>query len=157
MATAKDSPGVYVPPPLVYAGLFFISLLIQHYLPLDKSFFHTSAAHILGVALIICGLLVNVPALRQFAKTKNTLVTIRPATALQTTGIYARTRNPMYISLLLFYAGIALLAGNWWTLLLLPVLAAIVTYFIIRPEERYLERAFGDTYLAYKQKVRRWL
>ncbi|MEJ7683307.1 MAG: isoprenylcysteine carboxylmethyltransferase family protein [Segetibacter sp.] len=93
----------------------------------------------------------------RFVNTKNTLVTIKPATSLVTSGIYSRSRNPTYLSLLLLYTGIALLFGNWWTIILVPVLAAIITLFIIKPEERYLERAFGKDYLEYKAKVRRWI
>lgn len=157
MPDKKDNPGVYIPPPLVYVGMFLLSLLIQRLLPLDTSFFHTRIAYILGAILIVIGLFFNIPALRQFVKTKNTFVTIKPATSLQTSSIYARSRNPMYVSLLLFYTGIAFFVGNWWTILLLPVLVIIVTMFIIQPEERYLERAFGQTYLNYKEKVRRWI
>ncbi len=54
-------------------------------------------------------------------------------------------------------AGVALIIGNWWTIILIPVLISIVAYFIIKPEERYLERAFGKDYLNYKQEVRRWI
>jgi protein-S-isoprenylcysteine O-methyltransferase Ste14 len=157
MPNTKDNPGVVIPPPLVYAAVFFLSLSLQRLLPLNKSFFRTSAASVIGTVFIIAGLFLNVPALRQFIKTKNTVVTIRPANSLQTTGIYAVSRNPMYLSLLLIYTGLSFLVGNWWTLLLLPLLAAIVNHFIIRPEERYLERAFGQAYLDYKVKVRRWL
>jgi protein-S-isoprenylcysteine O-methyltransferase Ste14 len=157
MPNAKDSPGVYVPPPLIYVAIFFLSLLIEKILPLDRSFFNTLPAHILGIVFIIVALFLNVPAILQFIKTKNTLVTIKPAKSLQTSGIYTISRNPMYLSLLLLYTGLGFLTGNWWTLLLLPILTTIVTYFVIQREERYLERAFGKTYLDYKEKVRRWI
>ena len=61
-----------------------------------------------------------IPALRQFFKTKNTIVLIKPANSLQTTGIYSLTRNPMYLSLMLMYLGMAFIFGNWWTLFLAP-------------------------------------
>ena len=157
MSKAKDHPGVYVPPPLIYVATFFLSLLLQKLIPFDRRFFEGSIAPVLGVLCIATGFFFNIPSLRQFFKTKNTIVTIRPANSLQTSGIYAISRNPMYISLLMFYTGVASLAGNWWTLLLIPLLVAILTYFVIRPEERYLERAFGEDYLAYKQRVRRWI
>ena len=157
MSATKDSPGVYIPTPLVYAGVFFLSFPLHKLLPLDNSFFHTGTALAIAIVIIVAGLCFNLPALRQFAKTKNTLVTVKPARSLQTSGIYAVSRNPMYLSLLLWYTGLALLFGNWWTLHLLPVLAIVITYFIIKPEEKYLERAFGKTYLDYKRKVRRWI
>lgn len=63
----------------------------------------------------------------------------------------------MYMGMLLLYAGLALLLGNWWTLLLVPVLVWAVQRVVILPEERYLQRAFGADYTTYKAKVRRWI
>ena len=58
-------------------------------------------------------------------------MTIRPARSLQTDGIYAWTRNPMYLGLLFLYSGLALLLGNGWTLLLIPFLMLFVQLYII--------------------------
>ena len=63
----------------------------------------------------------------------------------------------MYLGLMLLYTGIAMIIVNWWALILLPELVLIVTYFIIKPEERYLERSFGLLYLQYKREVRQWI
>jgi protein-S-isoprenylcysteine O-methyltransferase Ste14 len=158
MDSSKDSPGVYVPPPLVYIACFLLSFLLQGYFTIRSAFFfHSVAANIIGLLIIISGLIFAVPALRQFFKTKNTIILIKPASSLQTTGIYSYTRNPMYLSLLLIYLGMAFIFGNWWTLFLIPVLVIVILYRIILPEERYLTRAFGDEYAAYKTKVRRWI
>jgi protein-S-isoprenylcysteine O-methyltransferase Ste14 len=105
----------------------------------------------------VAGLFFNIPALRQFFKTKNTLITIKPANTLQTTGIYSISRNPMYISLLLIYIGLSFLIGSWWNFILLPFLIMIVQEYVIKREERYLERTFGNQYSDYKSKIRRWL
>ncbi len=158
MKVAKDSPGVYVPPPLIYITCFLLSYLLQGYFTIRSAFFfHSKAANIIGIIFIISALMLAIPALRQFFKTKNTIVLIKPANSLQTTGIYSLTRNPMYLSLMLMYLGMAFIFGNWWTLFLAPVLFLLVTYRIILPEERYLGRAFGEEYSAYKTKVRRWI
>jgi protein-S-isoprenylcysteine O-methyltransferase Ste14 len=157
METNKDNPGVYIPPPLFYAITFLAAVLMQKLVPLEKVFFHTTTAKIIGAIFIVAGLLFNFPALYRFLKTKNTVVTIKPATSLQTTGIYAVTRNPMYISLLLVYCGLTFLVGNWWNLILFPFLFLVVQEYIIKREEQYLQRRFGQEYLDYKAKVRRWL
>jgi protein-S-isoprenylcysteine O-methyltransferase Ste14 len=158
MKITKDSPGVYVPPPLVYAACFLLSFLLQGYFTIRSAyFFHSKAANIIGIIIIISGLIFAVPALRQFFKTKNTIILIKPASSLQTTGIYSFTRNPMYLSLLLIYLGMALIFGNWWTIILLPLLIIVINYRIILPEERYLARAFGNSYTDYKKRVRRWI
>lgn len=157
MQKSNDSPGVYVPPPIIYAAIFLLSLLIQKFLPVDNAYFKTSMARMLGISLIIMAFLIALPAVILFIKTKNTLITIKPVNTLQTTGIYSISRNPMYVGLTFLYAGLSFLFGNWWTLMLLPLLIGIITYFVIRREERYLERAFGKTYVDYKKKVRRWV
>jgi protein-S-isoprenylcysteine O-methyltransferase Ste14 len=158
MKNSKDSPGVFIPPPLIYAGFFLLSFLIQGYLTIKAAFFfHSRAANIAGLLIIFTGLAFILPALRQFFQTKNTVALIKPATSLQTSGIYSLTRNPMYVGLSLIYLGMALIFGNWWTLILFPVLLATVHFRVIRPEEKYLSRAFGDHYTEYKNKVRRWI
>jgi protein-S-isoprenylcysteine O-methyltransferase Ste14 len=48
-------------------------------------------------------------------------------------------------------------AGKLWVVATLLPAAAVFRYGVIGPEERYLERKFGETYLAYKQSVRRWI
>jgi protein-S-isoprenylcysteine O-methyltransferase Ste14 len=157
MPVSEDSPGIYIPPPLVYAAIFFLSILVQHTWPLSTAFFHTQTATITGIIFVIATVLVNLTAIRQFVRSKNTIVTIKPAHSLQTTGIYSRIRNPMYLGLVLLYTGLAFLTGNWWTLILLPFVVVVVNYFMIRPEEKYLERRFGQSYLEYRSKVRRWI
>jgi protein-S-isoprenylcysteine O-methyltransferase Ste14 len=157
MENITDHPGVYVPPPLFYIITFLASLLIQKFVPLDTVFFYTTTAKIIGSVIIIAGLFFSFPSMRQFVKTKNTIVTIKPANSLQTTGIYSVTRNPMYISLLLFYTGLAFMIGNWWNIILLPLLFLFIQQYVIGREEKYLTRKFGNEYTDYRQRVRRWL
>ncbi|MBS1918678.1 MAG: isoprenylcysteine carboxylmethyltransferase family protein [Bacteroidetes bacterium] len=156
MTNQRDNPGVILPPPMVYAVIFLISLLIQKLIPINPSFLHSKIAVAAAIVFIFLFLIFAAPALIQFFRTKNSVITFKPANSLQTTGIYSISRNPMYVSLFFLYIGLSFLFGNWWTFVLLPVVIVIITLLFILPEERYLERAFGDSYLAYKEKVRRW-
>jgi protein-S-isoprenylcysteine O-methyltransferase Ste14 len=63
----------------------------------------------------------------------------------------------MYLGLGLVSAGIACMANALWPLLLVPLVLAVVQRLVISREERYLEHKFGESYLAYKAQVRRWL
>jgi protein-S-isoprenylcysteine O-methyltransferase Ste14 len=153
----NDHPAVYIPPPLIYVAFFFLSMLLQKISPFDNKWLKTTAATITGWTLIALGILLCLPALRQFKVSKNTLITIKPANSLQTTSIYSFSRNPMYLSLLLLYCGIAILKGNWWTLVLIPLLVAVIQIYVIKKEENYLQNAFGDEYNTYKKRVRRWM
>ena len=72
-------------------------------------------------------------------------------------GPFAYTRNPLYLSMTLAYAGIATWRRAPVALALLPALLVVVQRGVIEREERYLEKKFGERYLAYKSRVRRWL
>ncbi|HRK53962.1 MAG TPA: isoprenylcysteine carboxylmethyltransferase family protein [Cyclobacteriaceae bacterium] len=157
MKAKIDHPGVYLPPPLFYVIIFLISIYSQKALPLPTMFFETSVAFIAGILFVMSGLIVTLPALIKFFRTKNTLIAIKPANTLQTSGIYSVSRNPMYLGLLVLYTGIAFIQGNLWTLLFIPIVLWIVTKFIIVKEEKYLGRTFGSNYTAYCKKVRRWI
>ena len=78
-----------------------------------------------------------------------------PTTALAVGGPYRFTRNPMYLGLVFLMAGLAFLANALWPLVLLPVV--IVRRAVIDREERDLTAEFGEEYLRYKARVRRWL
>jgi protein-S-isoprenylcysteine O-methyltransferase Ste14 len=153
----KDSPGVYIPPPLVYVLVFLIALFIQKKISFNDSLFHLEITRIFGIVLFGVALFFLFTSLRIFFKSKNTLILIRPASSLQTNGIYNISRNPMYVGLACIYLGITCFIGNWWDLILFPILVLIIQQFIIYPEEKYLYRRFGQAYLDYKLKVRRWV
>ena len=66
-------------------------------------------------------------------------------------------RNPAYLGMALTYLGIAAMSSAVWVLLPLPVVLAVIDRGVIAREERYLERKFGEEYLGYKRRVRRWV
>lgn len=79
------------------------------------------------------------------------------ATVLVREGLYRYSRNPMYVGLLVVAIGAAVVFGTAGAFV-----PPVIFFFILRnqfvlPEEVFLHRAFGDTYAAYKQKVRRWV
>ena len=151
-----DNPGVVLPPPLIYVVLFASSILLHRISPFRWNFLTDTICRWGGPVFIICSLLLLFASLWRFFESGNTLITFRPSRSLQKTGIYAYTRNPMYLGLLLLYSGIAFLKGNPWTFILIPFLILIVEVFVIRKEELYLEREYGEDFLTYKANVRRW-
>jgi len=153
----KNHPGVYVPPPLIYVACFLLSRIVQKIFPLATTALHTSTARVAGILFILMYLLFFATAMVRFIRSKNTLVTIKPATSLETSGIYSFTRNPMYLSLICLYCGLAVFLGNWWTFIFLPLLIVIVQFYVIKKEEQYLQQAFGSNYDDYKRRVRRWI
>jgi len=157
MKTKQDSPGVYVPPPLLYVLTFLAAVFLQKRFYIDDVLFHSTLTKIIGALFLISALYFMVTSLATFIKSRNTVILIKPAASLQTSGVYNISRNPMYVSLALIYLGITCFLGNWWNIILFPVLIFIMQAYVIRSEERYLERAFGEDFLNYKKRVRRWL
>src|SRR6187549_1054066 len=94
---SKDHPGVYIPPPLLYVGIFFISIFCQRILPIQHDCFTAPGIQIIGWSFIALGVLLLLTSLRRFLISKNALLPIKPAQSLQTSGIYAISRNPMYL------------------------------------------------------------
>ena len=72
-------------------------------------------------------------------------------------GPYRLTRNPMYVGFALVHAGLALRRRSTWALSMLGPVLAVVDRVVIRREERYLERTFGEEYRSYAGRVSRWL
>ncbi len=112
---------------------------------------------VVGGVLIALGLGLMGLAIGLFRKTGQDPKPWEPAPELIAEGIYRWTRNPMYLAMGLLQAGIGLLAGNVWIVLLVPVTWVVIYLIAIRHEEAYLEERFGAPYLEYKRRVRRWL
>ncbi len=82
---------------------------------------------------------------------------MKPASRIVDKGPYRLTRNPMYTGMSLVYLG-AMLLLNWgWALVLFPLVLILLYRFVISREEAYLTSEFGEEYLAYCRKVRRWI
>jgi len=115
--------------------------------------------HYFGLALLTMGLLrwfVAAPP-GQFAKAGTNIVPLTHSTALVTDGMFARSRNPMYTSMVAIVTGVALVLDRWAPWIVVPVFVAILRLRFIRHEERLMEATFGQSYLDYKARVRRWL
>ncbi len=112
---------------------------------------------VIGVLLILAGTGCTGQGARLFSKAGTQLVPFSESTTLVTDGLYAYTRNPMYLGLTVALAGVAFLLNERWPWLVLPGFAAVIQLRFIHYEEQLMETTFGDAYLAYKSRVRRWL
>ncbi len=81
----------------------------------------------------------------------------KPTPAIEDRGPFRLTRNPMYLQMVLVCVGLSVALMNWWLLALTPIVGWLLERYAILPEEAYLEQKFGDTYLDYKRRVRRWI
>jgi protein-S-isoprenylcysteine O-methyltransferase Ste14 len=83
--------------------------------------------------------------------------TYKPTTTIVVNGPCRFTRNPIYIGMSRGLIGLAIAFDSWWILAMLALFYLVIRYGVVAREEAYLERKFGDVYLGYKSRVRRWL
>ena len=110
-----------------------------------------------AVAGIGGSMLLDGGAMRRFLRAGTPAIPFKPSTALVTSGHYRITRNPMYVGMASLYIGLAFAFGLIWAFALLPIVVVVIDRLVIAREEPYLERLFGEEYLAYKRRVRRWI
>src|SRR5262245_12845746 len=146
-----------VPPPVV-ALLFGVLMWLVSAL---GGAVDVSVPSRIGIAIVVgsIGVVIGVAAMGSFVRAKTTMNPTKPGTtaSLVTHGVFRFTRNPMYLSLVLYLVAWAVYLSNWLSLLLVPVFVLYINQFQIKPEERALSALFGEGYASYRARVRRWL
>lgn len=155
MHTNTDHPHVVLNPFIIYFGLAVAAVLLQKYLPLP--FIPAQAARITGAVMVVLNFIFGLPALIGMLRAKTSPNPGRPATSLLLSGPYKISRNPMYIGLTLLFAGLLFYFQNPWGLFFVPAAIWLITVWVVLPEEKYLEKKFGEEYIRYRSSVRRWI
>jgi protein-S-isoprenylcysteine O-methyltransferase Ste14 len=155
-AASQDHADVKILPPLLFLASIGLGVLLQ--LVIRVGFTSELGWRVpLGLALVALGIAAIGWAFATMRGTHQDPDPRTPSPELIPGGPYRHTRNPMYVGMTLIQAGIGVALANVWILLLLVPTLWILKREVIEKEEAYLERRFGDAYLAYKSQVRRWL
>lgn len=151
----KDHADVKIPPPILTIIFIVIAYVAKWTIPITlvvPNFLRNIA-----FALIVAGFSLGIAAISEFRKARTTVDPHGSVSSVVTSGIYRFTRNPIYLGFLLMLIGIPLNSGTYWGLILAPVFIYFMNNLVIEREEAYLEKKFGDVYIGYKSRVRRWL
>ncbi|MDG2960215.1 isoprenylcysteine carboxylmethyltransferase family protein [Bisgaard Taxon 10/6] len=144
-----------LPPPVLFLlGIALIACLPAFPLP-----FSTAVRIGLCGALLLIGTVFAAAGFFAFMRQKTTLSPQSPerSSTLVTDGIFRISRNPMYLSLVIWLTAWAIWRESPLGFVVIILFALYLTYFQIKPEEQALERKFGRVFLQYKQSVRRWI
>ena len=155
MKNKEDSAHILAAPPFFFIIPLFVGVILEYFVP--TSLLPTVPSIIIGLLFSWASLPFIILSLKSFYKAKTTFDARKTTTTLVTTGIYKISRNPAYLSLVLFYIGLSFLINSIWILILVIPAIYSVQKFCIEREENYLEGKFGSQYLEYKKQVRRWL
>jgi len=159
MKTQRDAAAVRVFPPIVPLAAILLAIALNYFQPIELPVEIPKIIRYWLGGLIVIGALLglggwSVLIMRLDGQSENPY---KPTHGIIERGPFRVTRNPMYLQMVLVCIGTAILLLNWWLILLSPVCAWLLWRLAIAPEEVYLEEKFGDEYVAYKNRVRRWI
>ena len=143
---------------VVFGVPFLIGLAIHFIVPFSFPPGNLRQALIpVGIALIITGIAFIVFARRELAHFNQPTDPGHPTSKIVRTGVFALSRNPLYLGAVLVFLGLALALNLLWALVMLLLSIILCHYVLILPEEHYLAAKFGEEYQEYTASVRRWL
>ena len=144
-----------IPPPIL--ALIMIAIIYLSSFIVET--FTFSYQTVLSVFIVVIGLACAIPSIRLFTKHKTTISPFTPSetTALVTVGMYCYSRNPMYLGLVLLNIAATIFFGTWLGVIIVVAFIFLLNLLQIIPEEEALIDIFGEEYIDYKKKVRRWI
>jgi protein-S-isoprenylcysteine O-methyltransferase Ste14 len=158
LAGAGDTAGVLALPPLVALATLLIGLLLDWVVPIFVLMVVLPFALrlVIGLLLVAAGVALAFKGMQRFRESGTNIDPMQPALTLVTSGIYQYVRNPMYVGFGLIVAGLGIALASDWTLVLLVPAALVIHYGVVRREENYLARKFGEPYRRYMKSVPRY-
>ena len=148
-------PKLVVPPPAIYAAAIVAGVVINRIAGWD--FGGGGLRVLLGLALVALGLALSFWSIQQYRHAETSPEPKHQATALVTGGPYAYSRNPIYLASALMQAGFGVAVDMPWIVIAVLPALIVMRNAVIEREEAYLENLFGEEYVSYKGRVRRWI
>ncbi len=155
MENDSKGAGVKFPPPLIYIIAVLLGFILERYIPLAIHLNQTlwlAAGFAFFIAIIFA-----VSALLGLRKAKTSIEPWRPTTNIVDSGIFAYSRNPIYLSFICFGFGMAFSLNSYWIMLMMIPATWLIKTLVIAKEEQYLSKKFAEEYRQYCRKVRRWI
>jgi protein-S-isoprenylcysteine O-methyltransferase Ste14 len=151
----SDNPSGAIHPTIFMFLWVVLSIGLQYFWPFNIS--ELGFLELFGRILIVFGGVLMIWAQITFRRYGTTTDHSKPTTSLITKGPFRFSRNPIYLAMILIFAGVALFYNTVWGLILVIPFGIALLFLTIRPEEDYLEQEFGSDYTRYQSLVRRWI
>jgi len=143
-------------PPVWFISFLLLGLAVHFLVPTARVFHF--ALPWLGALLFVASFGFTLYASSLFKKENTEILPTSPTNrVLITYGPYKFTRNPMYLGMVGTLLGVGLMVGTLPAYLIALAQFLVLNFVHIPFEEAKLVRIFGEQYLAYKKKVRRWI
>jgi len=146
---------VKIIPPIYLFSAIAIMALLHFLLPGAKVL--ALPWNLLGLIPLAFGIIINLSADRSFKEDETTVKPLEKSDRLITTGAFKISRHPMYLGFVLILLGIAMLMGSFTPYIFVMVFAVFMDIVFIKYEEKKLDETFGEAWLQYRRKIRRWI
>ena len=153
---ASGETGIRVIPPVVLLAALAAAFILDWAWP-TKVGLPDILRWVFGAALILAPFLIMPSVLAAFRRSGSQYDVRRVPVGLVTEGAFRYSRNPGYALGIAFCAGIGLVTNNPWVFLCIVPAMAVINFGVILREEMVLENQFGEDYLDYQRRVRRWI
>ena len=156
---SKDHAAVRFPPPLVGILAIVIGYVLGRFFPIMDDFLLPAPLRywVGGAIVLVAGVVLGWWPIKLFQEIEQDVKPWTSTPDIVVKGPYKFTRNPMYLMMVLVCIGFSIILDEAWVLIAAPVCGYVIYLIAIRHEERYLEEKFGESYVAYKNSVRRWI
>lgn len=158
MTDFMEKPNSVPWPPIILVCTIAIGFIVDFFVPLSfPRHVIGEFLHGLGFLTIVLALLIDVAAMTKMHKHKTAILPHKGASKLLTDGVFAFSRNPIYLANMMLIFGLGLAFGNWWLCVLMVIAGFATQKLAIEREEKHLDTKFGRTFRSYKKKVNRWI
>lgn len=142
--------------PPTYFNISALFMIMLHFVIPVKKLVPTPY-NLIGIIFMFLALIMNIWASNFFKKKNTTIKPFQESDVLVTQGLFKFSRHPMYLGMVIGLVGLFIFLGSISPILVIPVFVWLITNRFILPEEKALEKKFGEAYANYKNKVRRWI
>lgn len=146
-----------IPPPLFWLACLVAGSLVQYMRPFPLAPYSFVSGMIAGSIVFLLAASIGLWAFRTMHRHRTPVEPWRDPVRLVTSGPFRFTRNPLYVSLTLTLAGLALMVNSAWLAGAAVLLPVLLDRFVVIREEAVLSEMFGQEYADYRERVRRWV
>jgi protein-S-isoprenylcysteine O-methyltransferase Ste14 len=143
-------------PPLLFAAAIMAAVVLGRIFPLPWPSVNDAAAQAVGYGFGLAGIALSAWGALTLRRARTTILPHKGANRLITHGAFAFRRNPLYMGETLILLGLGQTTANIWMVASAAAFALAIFWLSILPEERHLQARFGQAYLDYKERTRRW-
>jgi len=146
---------IKIPPPI----LALILVSSNYFLSKKIDPIHLPNQDLISIIILLIGLLILINPIFKFIKSKTTIdpIKFKKVNKLIISGIYKYSRNPMYLGLLMIVISTSIFFLNIFSITTPFLFYCWINRFQIKREEIFLTEKFGEEYMSYKIKTRRWI